>query len=713
IGASFVFRPFDRLSLGLDAMGGLAELFFPGGGGTAFSAGLRVGAGLRVSPSMTISASGGFSSYFGTQATILQAFSAGLWLSLDVSALASSSGKVLVDDAKLDAVFPSLYAYYDDSSFGTVRVTNDEDSAIQGVSVSFNAAGYMDQPKVCATFESIPPKGSVEVPVKALFNDRVLDITQGIDAKGEIIVSYRYLGAERTVRTALDFRLHHRNAITWTDDRRAASFVSPKNPAALWFARFATNIVRDRLRGDINLPLQYAIGLFEAERLYGLNYVVVPTNDYSVKHGIKDYIDSVQFPHQTLENRGGDCSDLAILFAALMESVGVRAAFITIPGHIFAAFDTGLDEAAARSTFYDPDLLVYRNGRAWVPVEITMVKDGFNKAWRVAAKEWHDNVALGKAAFYTLSDCWTIYPPASFPGVNPRFNLPGEADEAIAFDSSLDRFVAREIEGKVARLRVASSAEPPAKASNELGILFARYGMLKQAWQNFSDSAKANYDPAWTNLGNVAFLRKDFKLALTYYDYALKANEKDTDALLGKARCEYELEDFESSDADYAKLNSIDSALASRFGYLASIYGGAGRAYSLADRASSVEWAVEAAISMARETATPVAPTKVEAPVSTPTLAQASPAPPHSLEEGRPTAGAEVPVQVETPTASGSPTGPETGNGSTAPPSTTTVETAASSGSLVAQAPPADLSVIVEPRSSLLEASSVSPVQPA
>jgi len=40
------------------------------------------------------------------------------------------------------------------------------------------------------------------------------------------------------------------------------------------FIVYAAGIVRDRFRGDVNKPLQYAIGMFEAERLYGLNYVV-------------------------------------------------------------------------------------------------------------------------------------------------------------------------------------------------------------------------------------------------------------------------------------------------------------------------------------------------------------------------------------------------------------------------------------------------------
>ncbi len=654
LGVGAIWRPTDRLSLRLDAMGGLAQLFAPSKSGPAYAAGARLGLGYRFAPAITLGLSGGYSTYFGTQAPIFSAFEAGLSLSYDLSAVAGPKPRLSVEDVKLDAVFPSLYAYYDDNAFGSVRIVNREDAAIRDVKVSFNAGRYMDQPKVCGQYASIPQGASMTVPVKALFSDSVLNITQGTDAKAEVIVEYSYLGVDRTVRAPIDFRMHHRNAITWSDDRRAAAFVSPTNPAALWFSKYAAGIVRDRLRGDINKPLQYAIGMFESERLYGLNYVVVPANDYSVKHGLKDYIDSVQFPHQTLANRGGDCSDLAILFATLMQSVGVEAAFITIPGHIFAAFDTSLTEAAAKESFYDPGLLVFQGGKAWIPVEVTMVKDGFIKAWRVAAKEWADNSRAGAAAFYRLPECWKVYPSAAFPDVNPRFTLPDDTDTALAFDGALDRFVAREIEPKVQSLEAAVAKSDPKLRANELGILFANYGMLKESWKYLSESAKAGQQEAWTNLGNVAYLRKDFNLALSYFQYALSLNESDDYALLGLARCQYELEDFKSSDAAYAQLKSRNPELAGKFGYLASIFGGEGRAWSLADRFASTKWSslmtAKAAVAAPAPTPAPKAIAAVPAiplaPEPAVAVAPTVETPPEA-PAGPPVIAAELPVDTE------------------------------------------------------------------
>ena len=101
------------------------------------------------------------------------------------------------------------------------------------------------------------------------------------------------------------------------------------------------------------------MGLFERERLFGLAYVVDPSTSYVEKSANKSAVDSLQFPHQTLFYRGGDCDDMSILFSALLEAVGVKTAFITIPGHIFMAFALNMNEETARATFLNPDELIF------------------------------------------------------------------------------------------------------------------------------------------------------------------------------------------------------------------------------------------------------------------------------------------------------------------------------------------------------------------
>ncbi len=71
-------------------------------------------------------------------------------------------------------------------------------------------------------------------------------------------------------------------------------------------------------------------------------------------------IQSVQYPRDTIEKRSGTCIDLAILYAAMMESVGIRPLVINIDHHTFPVG-------------------VAPNGD-WMPVEATCVGGGGEQA---------------------------------------------------------------------------------------------------------------------------------------------------------------------------------------------------------------------------------------------------------------------------------------------------------------------------------------------
>jgi tetratricopeptide (TPR) repeat protein len=611
LGVGVAFSPIERLLLRLDGMGGLYAAFRGDLGVGNFSLGARTEVGFRVSPALSLSASAGIARYFGPSEPLLTAVTAGMSATLHLGGLGVSSGRVRIEDVRVQSVYPVFYSYYDDHPFGSLSVVNAEEHDIRDVRVSFSMGQYMAQPKSCAEYPSLAPGGSVTVPLYAIFNDDVLSLTESTRAPGEIIVDFTLLGSRRQARAPVVLQFFHRNAMNWDDDRKAAAFVSAKDPAALWFARFVAGIVRDRERTNINRNLQLAIGLFEAQRLYGINYVVDPSSSYVEKSKSESAIDYLQYPHQTLFYRGGDCDDLSILFAALLESVGIKTAFVTIPGHIYMAFSLDMSEAEARGTFFDPSILIYRAGQAWVPVEITMVKEGFVKAWRVGAKEWVDNAKAGTASFFPMEESWALYAPVGIPDVNPRFSLPEEALTVQAFDESVNRYVAKEIDPAVQDHRARHGTLASPEAANALGILYGRYGMLKEAWTQFSLSAKTDYAFAWTNLGNVSFLRKDYALALSYYGWALTLDPRDTAALLGVARSNYELEHFVEADKAYAELRSTDPDLAEKYGYLASMFGGEGRAWSFADRLSSTVWDEPSRLALVRPQAA-AAPLKQE-----------------------------------------------------------------------------------------------------
>ena len=256
--------------------------------------------------------------------------------------------------------------------------------------VSFFVKQYMDQPKVCGEFPKLARGQEVEVPVYALFNDGIFAVTEGTKTAGEISVEYSYLGRELSNSYPVTVTVNNRNAMTWDDNRKAAAFVTAKDPLILSFAKRIGSGIDAAGRTAFSGKLRLAMGLFEALSSYGIGYIQDPTTPYAELSANKTALDFLQFPGQTLAYKAGDCDDISILYCALLEAVGVRTAFITAPGHIFMAFNLEMEAETAKKTFQNPNDLIFRDGETWVPVEITLVRDGFLKAWTIGAKEWRE-----------------------------------------------------------------------------------------------------------------------------------------------------------------------------------------------------------------------------------------------------------------------------------------------------------------------------------
>lgn len=371
LGASLGLTFGERFTLGLSA--GLGPTFgVMTNKPTALMLSWSLGGslGFRVAPSLEIELLGDWNAGGGS----FPGLQAGLAARLRLAEMGSGRSRFGAEIKSLDPVFPVFYSYYDNHPLGSVRLTNNEKASAREVKVSFLSGQFMSEPKLCASFESLAPGASVDVPLYALFGADILSVTANGTLPATVLVEYRVLGSERRAELPLKLTLLHRNAMSWTDDRRAAAFASPTDPGVLWFSKSVASVVNDRLRLGASKNLQLAMGLFEAEELFGINYVVDPASSYAANVKDESVIDFLQYPAQTLTYRGGDCDDLSILYCSLLESLGIESAFITIPGHIYAAFRLDIDEAAARAAFSDPELYIARDGGVWIPVEISTLR---------------------------------------------------------------------------------------------------------------------------------------------------------------------------------------------------------------------------------------------------------------------------------------------------------------------------------------------------
>ena len=439
LGTGFHLDFADRLALDLNIDAGLYNAK-----ATSSASGITAGGSLtftyKINPSIYADVTATARHYSGKPSPLMM-INAGLapGITFNISEIINKKTKLQIGLTELDPVFPVLYSWYENNSFGKIEITNKEDSSITDVTVSFFQPQYMAHAKECATFKRIKCDETVSVDLYAFFNEQMLELREKTDTSSYIIVNYSRLGKKLSQSYALDVPVYGRNNMSWDDDRRAAVFVSSKDPAAMQFAKYTASIVRDNLCIDVPVNIQYAIGIFQALNEFGLNYVVDPSSAFEDNVGTSS-IDFLQFPYQTLMYRGGDCDDLSILVCSLFEAVGIDTAFITVPGHIFMAFDSGLTPEQAKTIFKNRSEYIVDDGKVWMPLEITLSDEGFYRACRYGAREWNAAEAKGAAALYKMHDCWKIYQPISVPGASAFFNIPESEIITVAFQRGLDEW---------------------------------------------------------------------------------------------------------------------------------------------------------------------------------------------------------------------------------------------------------------------------------
>lgn len=369
-----------------------------------------------ATPALKLSAFAGYKSY----ASFINSVQFGIGLRYSLSRGLFPKNMISLIDEDTDPLYPVFYSRYENNSFGYVTFVNNEPNDIQDVSVSVFINAYMQNPNTVITIPNIASGESFNVDLYAFLNENILDLIQPKVSDMEVTVTYYSLGKKLTSTYNLQVTAVSRNSMTWEDDRRAAAFVSGKDASAQRFAKQIKSIVQKELKSNVPENIQYAAAIFGALKAFGINYVVDPSSAFTDNVGT-DGIDFLQFPYQTLVYHGGDCDDLSILNCSLLEAIGIDTAFITIPGHIFIAFDSGLtvesDPSKANNDHY-----IAVDGKYWVPLEITLSQDTFSLAWTYGAREWKK--AGDEAMLIPLKDAWVEYLPISIPESDSSIDVP-------------------------------------------------------------------------------------------------------------------------------------------------------------------------------------------------------------------------------------------------------------------------------------------------
>lgn len=505
-------------------------------------------AGFRFTPSFSISGGAGYLNCLAPDepgGTMFSGIVTGLTARVTFDTKAAE-GNVSVKFNQYEAVFPAFAGMYKQNSIGTLKITNHESAEIRNVAVSFRAGSYTVSLLPCGEIGELGKRKSKELPLYADFSPTILNFTENGKIPGELVITYDLLGVKQEISKTLIVDVYNRNTLRWTDSSVLAAYISPNAPEVLDYSKFMVGIARDSLRSGLNRNMQFAAYLFEGLKVGGVKYSHDETTPYVTTHKDPAKIDFVQYPFQTLAYRSGDYDDLGILYAAALESVGIPAAIIPLDGDFIVAFDLGITPEQAGDLFNSTDNLLTIGDRIWIPVSMSVLREGFVNAWYNAIKNVGAAMSAsdGNVDFILLADAWQTYPPAAFKNNEAHFDKPEEGAVTREVETDMLRYISQEFGPKIRALQEdIRSSGGSAKKFNDLGTLYVRAGMYDEAKKEYAKSAAAGSVPGMVNLGNIALLQHDPASAASWFRKALAAQPDNQGAKVGLDRATADLED--------------------------------------------------------------------------------------------------------------------------------------------------------------------------
>lgn len=449
-------------------------------------------------------------------------FSASYRFGEDPDAPAAVIRDLKFSKADIPDLFAAMQSYYVENPLGSVTITNSKKYEIRDLEISFYQAGFMDTPTPAASLPVLAAGESADVPIYASFNREIFTVEGITPLTGEIIVSYTSRGKPAEQKISVTYDLHDKTSMVWNDDRKVAAFITPADSALRNYSSFIRQSCKKDTIPSYSESMQFAVQVFHALGEIGCLYQVDPTLPFTKVQEDKMVVDSISLPRNTLKNITGDCDDLTVLYCSLLETVGIDTAFITVPGHIYAAFNTKVPVKDYREIHPDRKMTLSIDGDLWVPVEITMIgKSGFPEAWRTGIEEWtryEDKPEV--RAFYKTRESQKLYRPVGLRETD--LGLQYGSGEAIDtnFKNDLNRIISNVLKDYITKARTTGRKQD----YNRLGIMYARFGQYSEAETVFKKVIVLDpeYTGARINLGNLQFLQENYGKAVESYKSVLK-----------------------------------------------------------------------------------------------------------------------------------------------------------------------------------------------
>jgi hypothetical protein len=447
----------------------------------------------------------------------------------------STATEAILDivDFSIPPIFPSQYSFYAYNPIGQLTVENPTNREIRNVKVSILILDYMKVPSE-KVVPVIKPNSKEQITVPVTFDIKsLLKLNENVIAQAQAKVTYTSGGKVEERSLSKPVTIYNRNSISWRIPESVCSFVTPSDEVVKEFARAVLGSVK---LPETNLPRNVinAIVIYNAVRTYGIKYVSDP---WKVAGG--EILDNVYFPRELLYYKTGDCDDHAILLASLLESVGIRSAFILTSDHIFLIFDTGVPKKNAYLVSFNPSDYIIYDGSVWLPIETTLINESFITAWKTGAEEYYKLGGLDKIGASEVKEGitfksgnvyiidvhrgWKVFPPVDVEGLPGPQTKPDISLVSSSTSKDIDMFKEsyRQTLTEVINTLGSKGDEVSINKIARILVLFDRYDDAEKYVSKFSGAVTYN------SLGNIYFLKNEPKKAFEFYKKSIELDPND------------------------------------------------------------------------------------------------------------------------------------------------------------------------------------------
>ncbi len=440
------------------------------------------------------------------------------------------SSSVSIDQLELGDLFASFYKSYAARPLGTVVVTNHDLDTV-ATTLRFFVPGLMrrplDRPLLLA------PQSVQEVMLTARLESSMLDVQDNQVLSAEVSLAFSSGDETISIQKERDIQVYGRGALQWDDVARAAAFVTAGDAQVAAFARQSLVAFEDEIqsRGKPLANLTRALVLFEALKAHGLRYLADANSPYAQATSDRSVIDHIQYPAELLKSKSGDCDDLTVLYASLLENAGVPTALVDYPGHIFLLFDTGVTRQEAYKLPMEERQYVVRGDRVWIPVEITRLDEPFAKAWKQGLDELARLSERDRRRLVVdTAAAWERYAP-----VSPAFGDEVEVPERSVYEKDLlgqhDALLAQVDQYIEDRYIDVLEREPDNEVlRSELGRIYValrQYDTAISAAYKYLRSPGGKKASTYNHLGIVSYFKGELDQAAFFLQQALDLSPED------------------------------------------------------------------------------------------------------------------------------------------------------------------------------------------